>query len=97
MIVRIVKLTFQEGKAEEFIGIFQKTKKKIRHFRGNIFLELLRDKKDTNVFMTYSVWSTEHDLERYRESELFQETWATIKVMFAKNAEVMTMDRIEKS
>jgi len=97
MIVRIVKLTFQEGKADSFIEIFQKTKKHIRDMRGCIFLELLQEKGDPNSFMTYSVWSSDEDLERYRNSDLFVETWGKIKGMFAKPAEARTMDRIEKT
>jgi autoinducer 2-degrading protein len=97
MIVRIVKMTFQEGKAEEFGQIFHKVKNKIKTFRGCIFVEILQDLQDPNIFMTYSVWSSEADLERYRNSELFKDTWAIVKVLFSKPAEASSMKRVEKS
>src|SRR5205809_618894 len=97
MIVRIVKMTFREGTAEEFKAIFNGSKKKIRDFKGCIFLELLEDFKNPDLFITYSVWSSEHDLERYRESELFKETWAKVKVLFVASPEVHSMKRIEKA
>lgn len=97
MIVRIVKMTFQEGKAEEFAGIFHRVKNKIKIFRGCIFIELLQDIEDPNIFRTYSVWSSEADLERYRHSDFFKETWGSVKVLFAKPAEASSMRRVEKS
>jgi quinol monooxygenase YgiN len=97
MIVRIVKMKFKPGNAEEFKKIFHASKKKIRDFRGCIFLELLQDLNDENLFMTYSVWSSEKDLNRYRESELFQETWAKAKAMFAEEPVAYSMDRVEKA
>jgi (4S)-4-hydroxy-5-phosphonooxypentane-2,3-dione isomerase len=97
MVVRLVKMTFKEGKAEEFVSIFQHSKKKIRDFRGCIFLEVLRDTADPNVFFTYSVWSSEDDLNRYRDSELFKETWAKAKALFAKDPEAYSTKRIDKA
>jgi heme-degrading monooxygenase HmoA len=97
MIVRIVKMKFREGGAEEFKEIFQGSKKMIREFRGCIFLELLQDIKDENLFMTYSVWSSEHDLDRYRQSELFKGTWSKAKALFAEEPIVNSMTRIEKA
>ena len=97
MIVRIVKMTFRVGTEKDFIKIFQGSKKQIRESRGCIFLELLQDKDKPNLFMTYSVWSSDKDLDRYRDSELFKETWAKTKALFAGEPEVHTMERIEKS
>jgi heme-degrading monooxygenase HmoA len=90
-------MTFLEGKAEEFAGIFHRVKNKIKTFRGCIFIELLQDIEDPTIFRTYSVWSSEADLERYRHSDLFKETWASVKVLFAKPAEASSMRRVEKA
>ncbi|MBX9851038.1 MAG: antibiotic biosynthesis monooxygenase [Cytophagaceae bacterium] len=97
MIVRIVKMTFREGAEKDFIKIFQGSKKQIRESRGCIFLELLQDKDQPNLFITYSVWSSEKDLERYRDSDLFKDTWAKTKALFGGEPEVHTMERIEKT
>ena len=97
MIVRIVKMTFREGTAEQFKEIFHGSKNRIRESRGCIFLELLQDNENPNLFMTYSVWSSQSDLDKYRDSELFKTTWAATKALFASPAEVHSMHRIEKA
>lgn len=83
MIKRIVKLTFQEKLVPDFMAIFEESKAKIRAFEGNLHLELLQDAAQPNVLFTLSFWENEAALERYRQSELFQKTWARTKLLFA--------------
>ena len=87
MIVRIVKLTFQEDKVNDFITIFNESKDLIRNFEGNSHLELLRCSTDGTIFFTHSHWKSEEALENYRHSELFKTTWAKTKPLFAEKAE----------
>ena len=72
MFVRIVKMSFTEEHIETFLHNFHENKEDIRNFEGCRFLELYRDKTNTNVFFTYSYWNTEVDLENYRHSDLFK-------------------------
>ncbi len=62
MFVRIVKMSFDENKIEEFLENFHQNKDKIRNFKGCTFLELYREKNQKNIFFTYSYWNTEEDL-----------------------------------
>jgi len=89
-------MTFRDEGIEEFKKIFKETKNKIRNTRGCIFVELLEDMSNPNVFITYSVWSKPEDLERYRHSELFKDTWAKAKALFSAPPEVHSLKRIEK-
>ena len=57
MLVRIVKMSFSEEHIDEFLKNFNLQKENIRHFGGCQFLELYRDKQNTNVFFTYRVHS----------------------------------------
>jgi quinol monooxygenase YgiN len=82
MIVRIVRMFFQENKVEDFLEIFEQSKQQIRHFEGCTHLELMRDIQNPAVFCTYSHWQSPEHLEKYRQSELFQSTWAKTKVLF---------------
>ncbi|MGQ0827201.1 MAG: putative quinol monooxygenase [Bacteroidota bacterium] len=86
MIIRIVKMTFEPKKVKEFTKIFNASKKHIRNFEGCSHLELLYDSNSPHVFFTYSYWESEDDLERYRNSDLFKNTWNKTKVLFAANA-----------
>ena len=94
MFVRIVKMGFQKDKVTDFLDTFEKVKQDIRNFPGNRFLELYRDKADTDVFFTYSYWETEADLEAYRKSDLFCDTWAVTKPMFKQKAEAWSVDKL---
>ena len=83
MIKRLVKLTFQADKTDEFIALFDASKDKIRAMSGCQHVELLRDAATPTVFFTLSLWDTEGSLNAYRASDLFRTTWAKTKVMFA--------------
>ena len=94
MLVRIVKLSFEPSKIEEFLSNFEANKHKIRNFEGCCFLELYRDQNTTNVFFTYSYWASETDLNTYRHSELFKEVWATTKPLFNAKPEAWSVDKL---
>jgi heme-degrading monooxygenase HmoA len=95
MIKRIVKLTFRKEETEAFIQIFQESKDRIRERKGCQYLELLRGKRDSNIFFTYSFWDSEDDLNAYRHSELFNVTWAKTKVLFAAKPEAWSVDSLD--
>ncbi|NAS30203.1 antibiotic biosynthesis monooxygenase [Flavobacteriaceae bacterium R38] len=94
MLVRIVKLTFDSSKVDDFLINFDKNKNQIRNFNGCRFLELYRDKENPSVFFTYSYWDSEDDLENYRNSSLFKNIWKVTKTWFAAKPEAWSVDKI---
>lgn len=94
MLVRIVKLSLEPSRIEEFLSNFESQKKNIRGFEGCDFLELYRDKHNTNIFFTYSYWQTETHLENYRHSDLFKGIWAKTKPMFNGKPEAWSVDKL---
>lgn len=82
MIKRIVRMSFEPNKANEFESLFEEVREKIRARKGCRRLELLRDIHKNHVFFTYSFWDSEDDLNEYRHSELFKQTWVRTKAMF---------------
>ncbi len=95
MLVRIVKLSFEPSKIEEFLANFETNKEKIRDFEGCSFLELYRDQNNTNIFFTYSYWDSKADLNNYRHSELFKNVWANTKPLFNAKPEAWSVDKLE--
>jgi len=83
MLVRIVRMTFQEDKTGAFLKIFRHSKDKIRAFAGCRHVELLQDINHPNVYSTYSLWDSEEHLNNYRDSELFGQVWKATKALFA--------------
>ena len=93
MIRRVVKMSFQEEKIDEFISNFEANKEKIRNFSGCLHLELWNDIKDKNVFFTYSHWESEDALNSYRHSEMFKGVWAKTKILFNEKPEAWSVDK----
>ena len=95
MLVRFVRMTFQEDKLPDFHVIFDQSKHRIRAFPGNRHLELLRDPDNPSVRMTYSLWDSADALDAYRQSELFRTTWAATKVLFSEKPVAFSGEKVE--
>ena len=96
MLIRIVRMTFQPEKVADFLTVFEESKEKIRARPGCHRLELLRDLDLPNVFMTYSYWDDAAALNKYRDSELFNTTWAKTKVLFADKPVAYSVERLQE-
>lgn len=94
MITRIVKMTFREDATDSFLEVFNESKQLIRGFEGCNHLELLREKPEGNIFFTYSKWDDEGCLDKYRHSQLFADTWARTKILFADKPQAWTVDEL---
>lgn len=94
MIIRIVRMTFDPARIDDFLKVFNENKKHIRNFDGCTHLELHRDADDPHVFATYSYWERTEDLEKYRNSELFQTVWSKTKALFAGKPQAFSHERV---
>lgn len=83
MIHRFVKMTFRPEEVVQFKLVFEASKQNIAAFPGCLGLKLIQDIDKENILYTYSIWAEKADLEAYRNSNLFQTTWAKTKVLFA--------------
>lgn len=92
MIKRIVKMSFQPELVATFKNdVFDQSKDKIRAFPGCLHMELLGDVAQGNVLFTLSIWESEAALDNYRQSDLFQSTWAKTKVLFNAKPEAWSV------
>lgn len=95
MLIRIVRMTFQEEKVADFLEIFRNSKEKIRAFEGCQHVELLQDLHQPNVYSTYSHWQTEEHLNRYRSSELFGQVWPATKALFSDKPQAWSLKKVD--
>lgn len=95
MIKRIVKMSFQTDKVEDFKAIFKENWKLIAGFKGCSHVELLQDKIHPNIFFTYSVWENENDLNAYRDSELFEKVWGKTKILFNEKPQAWSVNELK--
>lgn len=91
MIIRLVKMEFQESHIDDFLKVFEASKDRIKSFSGCRHLQLLRDDSDPGVFFTYSHWESNHDLENYRNSDLFKSVWGDTKKLFRSSPQAWSL------
>ena len=93
MIIRIVQMTFREDSIKDFTDLFEERKQTIRNFHGCNHLELWQDNTHANIYFTYSIWDSQSDLDHYRFSEFFKDTWGRTKVLFAEKPQAWSVMR----
>lgn len=91
MITRVVKMTFKPESVQGFKEIFYDSQKLIRAFEGCNQVDLMRDLNNECVFFTLSFWDSEEDLNAYRQSYLFKNTWSKVKPLFSEKAEAWSL------
>ena len=87
-------MSFHEENIPAFLENFEIMKEKIRNSEGNRFLELYQDQNNKSIFFTYSYWETVQDLNKYRNSELFDEVWTFTKKLFNGKPEAWSVDKV---
>ena len=95
MIIRIVRMHFRPGESDAFLDIFSASKHLIRQFDGCQHLCLYNEAGLPDVFFTYSKWTSEANLDAYRNSELFRTTWVKTKALFADKAQAWSVKEVE--
>jgi heme-degrading monooxygenase HmoA len=87
---------FKGGHVETFLEIFHQHKNAIRAVKGCTHLELLRDVQNPLSYTTLSYWENERDLDVYRNSALFRDVWARVKVLFGSPTLALSLEKIEE-
>ncbi len=90
MVTRIVKLTFKEEHTQDFLEFFQTIKNLVNEFPGCHGMQLMQQKDKPNVIFTYSQWTSEKELNAYRDSPTFGKVWPNIKPWFGDRPEAWT-------
>ena len=95
MITRIVKMTFQKNKIDDFQELFRNQHTKIKAFEGCQNVVLYQDIQDKSVFFTYSHWDNEKALEAYRHSDVFKSIWKATKALFSEKAAAWSLSEVK--
>lgn len=90
--IRIVKLTFKPEHIQDFYDFIAPYRAKINAVDGCQGVQILQDIANPNLIFTYSNWDREESLDTYRQSELFQHVWTTVKQWFGDKPEAWSMD-----
>jgi heme-degrading monooxygenase HmoA len=77
---------FLPNKQMEFLKIFNEVKSTIFSMHGCISVDVVVEDNDPNMAKTVSYWESEADLNVYRNTPFFKETWQSCKVLFCNKA-----------
>jgi quinol monooxygenase YgiN len=94
MIIRIVKMTFIESCIDDFRKSVKSIAPTIRSFNGCHHLEILQDIHHKNIFFSYSHWESEADLNHYRSSDFFKETWSKVTEWFMHRPQAWSTEKL---
>lgn len=94
--IRVVRLEFKPQHTDDFKQLFEDRKLKIRQVPGCTHLALWQDHEHNTVFYTYSHWQSPNDLENYRVSDFFKDTWQTIKPWFNAPAQAFSANSLQE-
>lgn len=83
MLLRTVRMTFAPSRLDDFLTLFAEARPRIAAAPGCQHLDLWQDTRFPNVLTTFSRWDDAAALDAYRQSDLFRETWARTKPLFA--------------
>lgn len=82
-IVRVVHMFFKPEFETEFLQLFDSRKELIRHFPGCQSVALVKNHENLCAYSTISLWQSADNLELYRQSDLFKDTWSKTKIGFS--------------
>jgi quinol monooxygenase YgiN len=91
---RIVQLTFKEDKIDEFFAFIEPFRASIASSEGCISLTILQSREHPNIVFTYSHWQSASDLEKYRNSPLFEKVWSQVKQWFSAKPMAWSLDEV---
>jgi len=94
MFTRIVKMRFKQEKVAAFKAHFESVRERVENQPGCSLVILYQDKKDTNLFFTYSIWDKDSDLNTYRNSDFFKDVWQETKQLFDGKPEAWSINEI---
>jgi quinol monooxygenase YgiN len=94
MLIRIVRMSFQADKINDFLDIYNPSHMHISNFPGCMHVELLQDADFSNVICTDSHWLNEEALEKYFQFALFKGIWPQAKILFATQPLAFSLHRI---
>jgi heme-degrading monooxygenase HmoA len=94
MIYRVVTLHIRPDETRFFEDFFRRQKAHIEGFAGCQRAQLLRDTAQPATYYTLSEWNSEDDLNAYRASDFFAETWRITKSLFDDRAGAFSADPV---
>lgn len=97
MIKRIVRLTLKDNTSKAaFEEIYNRRNPHKNGVQGCHDVKVMKDVNEENIYYTVSTWESNDDLEAYRHSDYFKETWPMVKAHLATRAKAFSLMEIDE-
>jgi quinol monooxygenase YgiN len=94
MIIRVVQMTFQQNRADDFLEFISGIRHQIRNFPGCEHLDIFREIEKGNIFISTSHWKSTEALNQYRKSALFKTTWSRVREWFSEKPRAWSLEKV---
>ena len=84
-------MKFQKERINDFIRFSSEIEPVIKEHEGCLYLEILQDANDKQIFFTCSHWKSEENLNNYRKSDFFKNVWPKAKQWFTDKPEAWSL------
>lgn len=95
MITVVAKLTIQEGKADETIGMLKAMMEKVATEEGTLLYSLNRKPSDPNTLVIVERYKDKDALGAHSATPHFKEFSAKLATVLASRPEISVMDELE--
>ena len=85
---------FRPDEVDTFLKIYRESRPFIVEMRGCQGVSLHRQAGKPEVMFTISRWDSEEDLNHYRNSDFFKQTWMKTKALFENRADAWSLEEI---
>lgn len=83
-----------EASKAAFAKIYANRNPFTKKVKGCLEVKVMKDADHDDVIYTVSLWEAKEDLEAYRNSNYFAETWPMVKKQLAKRAEAFSLEEL---
>ncbi len=94
MILRVVKMKVETKKLDAFDLFMSNLHDEKLKLPGCLHFDYFHEKKNRNIYYTYTIWENEKYFKQYKKSELFKEVVSTLKSLCLEQPQAWTIENV---
>lgn len=94
MILRVVKMKVDERKLEAYRLFMDNLHEEKLRMPGCLHFDFFNEKKNSNIFYSYTIWENVKFLKEYKKSDLFKEVIQTLRSLCSEEPQAWTIENV---
>lgn len=94
MILRVVKMKVESKKIEAFELFMNNLHDEKLKIPGCLHFDFFHEKRNINVYYTYTIWENEKYFKQYKKLDLFKEVVSTLKSLCLEEPQAWTIENV---